>query len=124
MWVLYCGITSGQCSSPAKMVFGHHTVRVIHFFRVHNKPTIEYWFHFIVAISPALHLFNSQMRHWTVDYEQSVTQSVVQGYISQNILKDPVMVLFLFQCFQEAKDDQLCEVLTKSFMSTLILRNV
>ena len=35
--------------------------------------------------------------------------------ISQGILKDPVKVLYLFQCFQEAQDDKLCDILSKSF---------
>ena len=35
--------------------------------------------------------------------------------ISQDVLKDPVKVLYLFQCFQEAQDNELCEVLSKSF---------
>ena len=37
--------------------------------------------------------------------------------ISQDVLKEPVKVLYLFQCFQEAQDDELCEVLSKSFDS-------
>ena len=37
--------------------------------------------------------------------------------ISQRVLKDPVKVLYLFQCFQEAQDNELCEVLSKSFSS-------
>ena len=39
------------------------------------------------------------------------------GTISQDLLKDPVKVLYLFQCFQEAQDNTLCEVLSKSFDS-------
>ena len=35
--------------------------------------------------------------------------------ISQDILENPVKVLYLFQCFQEAQDDKLCEILSKSF---------
>ena len=35
--------------------------------------------------------------------------------ISQDALKDPLKVLYLFQCFQEAQDNELCEVLSKSF---------
>ena len=31
--------------------------------------------------------------------------------ISQDILKDPVKVIYLFQCFQEAQDKMLCEAL-------------
>jgi len=37
--------------------------------------------------------------------------------ISQDILKKPVKVLYLFQCFQEAQDDTLCDILSKSFDS-------
>ena len=32
--------------------------------------------------------------------------------ISQDVLKDPVKVLYLFQCFQEGQDNELCEVLS------------
>ncbi|XP_065900930.1 protein NLRC3-like [Dysidea avara] len=35
--------------------------------------------------------------------------------ISQDILENPVKVLYLFQCFQEAQDDKLCDILSKSF---------
>ena len=42
------------------------------------------------------------------------------GTISQDVLKNPVKVLYLFQCFQEAQDDELCEVLSKSFDSGVI----
>ena len=37
--------------------------------------------------------------------------------ISQDVLKDPVKVLYLFQCFQEAQDNKLCEILSESFDS-------
>ncbi|XP_065901177.1 protein NLRC3-like [Dysidea avara] len=37
--------------------------------------------------------------------------------ISRDILKDPVKVLYLFQCFQEAQGDKLCDILSKSFDS-------
>ena len=47
---------------------------------------------------------------WSSDQRISNT-----GTISQDILKDPVKVLYLFQCFQEAQDNVLCEVLSKSF---------
>ena len=47
---------------------------------------------------------------WSSDQRISNT-----GTISQDILKDPLKVLYLFQCFQEAQDNVLCEVLSKSF---------
>jgi len=37
--------------------------------------------------------------------------------ISQDILNDHRKVLYLFQCFQEAQDDKLCEILSKSLAS-------
>jgi len=40
--------------------------------------------------------------------------------VSQDILKDPVKVLYLFQCFQEAQDDKSCDILSKSFDSDKI----
>ena len=42
------------------------------------------------------------------------------GIISQDILKDPVKVLYLFQCFQETQDNELCEILSRSFNSGVI----
>ena len=52
---------------------------------------------------------------WSSDQRISNT-----GTISQDILKDPVKVLYLFQCFQEAQDNVLCEVLSKSFDNGMI----
>ena len=40
--------------------------------------------------------------------------------ISQHVLKDQSNVLYLFQCFQEAQDIALCEVLSKSFDNGVI----
>ena len=37
--------------------------------------------------------------------------------ISQDILKNQMKVHYLFQCFQEAQDDRLCDILSKSFDS-------
>ena len=47
---------------------------------------------------------------WSSDQRISNT-----GTISQHILKDPVKVLYLFQCFQEAQDNVLCELFLDSF---------
>ena len=76
MWILYCGITSGQCKT---------------------------------------------LRHYLgLSTTYPVTPQQGPRVISQNILKDPVKVLYVFQCFQEAQDDVLCEVLSKSFDSGVI----
>lgn len=40
--------------------------------------------------------------------------------IPKEILKDSVKVLYLFQCFQEAQDNKLCEILSRSFDSGVI----
>ena len=49
--------------------------------------------------------------------DQRISNTVT---ISQDVLKDPVKVLYLFQCFQEAQDNELCEILSKSFDSDVI----
>ena len=49
--------------------------------------------------------------------DQRISNTVT---ISQVILKDPVKVLYLFQCFQEAEDNELCETLSRSFDSAVI----
>ena len=70
MWILYCGITSGQCKT--------------------------------------LRQYLKMTSHGST-FDQRIST------ISQDVLKDPVKVLYLFQCFQEAQDNELCEVLSKSF---------
>ena len=72
MWILYCGITSGQCKT--------------------------------------LRQYLKMTSHDSTSYQRIST-------ISQDVLKDPVKVLYLFQCFQEAQDNELCKVLSKSFNS-------
>ena len=49
--------------------------------------------------------------------DQRISNTVT---ISQDFLKDPVKVLYLFQCFQEAQDNKLCEILSRSFNSGVI----
>ena len=57
--------------------------------------------------------------HTTNDWSsyQRISNS---GTISEDILNDSVKVLYLFQCFQEAQDNVLCEVLSKSFDDGII----
>ena len=78
MWILYCGITSGQCK----------------------------------ALRQYLKMTGSSQQGLTSDQRISNTRT-----ISQDVLEDPVKVLYLFQCFQEAQDNKLCKVLSKSFDS-------
>ena len=83
MWILYCGITSGQCK----------TLR--HYLTTYCKPNDAR-----MSLHSNLH-----------------NQQIGTRIISQDVLEDPVKVLYLFQCFQEAQDNELCEVLSKSFDS-------
>ena len=101
MWILYCGITSGQCK----------TLR--HYLTTYGKP-----YHYIppttsTTSSTDLQVISEKM---TDPYQQRTDQRISNTEtISQDILKDPVKVLYLFQCFQEAQDNVLCEILSKSF---------
>ena len=49
--------------------------------------------------------------------DQRISNTVT---ISQDVLKDPVKILYLFQCFQEAQDNELCEILSRAFDSGVI----
>ena len=77
MWILYCGITSGQCK----------TLR--HYLHTYGK---QYHDTLLITItsSPSQQGLNANQRI-------SNTET-----ISQDILKDQMKVLYLFQCFQEA----------------------
>ena len=71
----------------------------------------------VTPLAAAEQHFNSHVLssgHTTNDWssDQRISNT---GTISQDILRDPVKVLYLFQCFQEAQDNVLCEVFSKSF---------
>ena len=53
----------------------------------------------------------------TESLQHSDAKTSNTAIISRDVLKDPVKVLYLFQCFQEAQDNTMCEVLSKSFDS-------
>ena len=82
MWILYCGITLGQCK----------TLR--YYLTTYGKPSQQ-----------------------GSSSDQRISNTVT---ISQDVLKDPLKVLYLFQCFQEAQDIELCEILSRSFDSGVI----
>ena len=146
MWILYCGITSGQCKTlrhylttygkpypPRKplmtssLLSGHtrshdpmshpitmYTPTMTHLHSSHDQmvtPPAAAEQHFNSHVLSSGHTTND----WSSDQRISNT-----GTISQDILKDPLKVLYLFQCFQEAQDNVLCEVLSKSFDNDVI----
>ena len=92
MWIMYCGITSGRCKSLRKYL---------------QKSN-----YFPMTLCPFAHSINSYALHQLSFQEIS---NVLD--ISPDILKDPLNVLYLFQCFQEAQDDKSCDLLSKSFDS-------
>ena len=81
MWILYCGITKGQCNILRDYLTNPHGM-----YNPYVSAPVNY-----------------------------ACQTSITGIISKHILKDPVRVLYLFQCFQEAQDDVLCEILARSF---------
>ena len=141
MWILYCGITSGQCKTlrhylttygkpyprrkplmTSSLLSGHtrshdpmshpitmYTPTMTHLHSSHDQmvtPPAAAEQHFNSHVLSSGHTTND----WSSDQRISNT-----GTISRDILKDPLKVLYLFQCFQEAQDNVLCEVLSKSF---------
>ena len=103
MWIMYCGITSGQCNSLKHYLstFKLHYIDDDDELMITNKDLLH-------QTGPS----DDNQQGSTSDQEISNTLT-----ISQDFLKDPVMVLYLFQCFQEAQDDKLSDILSKSFDS-------
>ena len=58
------------------------------------------------------------LRHYLATYGDQ--RKSTTKMISLNILKEQSNVLYLFQCFQEAQDVELCKVLSKSFDNGVI----
>ena len=67
--------------------------------------------HYNSHVLPSGHTTND----WSSYQRISNTETILE-----EILKDSVKVLYLFQCFQEAQDNVLCEVLSKSFDDGII----
>ena len=57
-----------------------------------------------------------------LDAQSSSTPSSIQGRLSPDILLDHAKILYLFQCFQEAQDNQLCKALHKTFREGCVFR--
>jgi len=103
MWIMYCGITSGQCNSLRHYLLTYK--------QDDNKGDNEVIIKNDGSI-PRTGPSEVNQQGSTSDQEISDILS-----ISKDILKDPVKVLYLFQCFQEAQDSKLCDILSKSFDS-------
>ena len=55
------------------------------------------------------------------DYENDEDDNIPLPVISvSGVLMHPLAILYLFQCFQEAQDNVLCETLAKSFENGVI----
>ena len=110
MWILYCGITKGQCN----------TLR--HYLTTYCEPASKLFPLFIVQpVQPSFPYLpvpdDHDDRYSLTPTNQTISNNEI---ISQVVLKHPVKVLYLFQCFQEAQDEELCKILSRSFDSGVI----
>ncbi|XP_065900772.1 protein NLRC3-like isoform X2 [Dysidea avara] len=103
MWIMYCGITGGQCKS-LRCYLSLSMLPLSPVYSQQNHP-----------ISSQDVITNSNTEMTSEQICATSDQTVCNTLISQEILKNPVKVLYLFQCFQEAKNDMLCNILSKSF---------
>ncbi|XP_065902119.1 protein NLRC3-like isoform X2 [Dysidea avara] len=89
MWILYCGITGGQSAALKRYLQ--------------------------TSYRDDLLLFSSSMQPLRYPTSGRVSSQKTSDQVSftltvaQQILEDPLKVLYLFQCFQEAQDSTLCE---------------
>ena len=125
LWIMYCGITSGHCNSLRKYlayryddsdfeyIFGEYDY--IRIYKYHaaaiSSHNPEHDSTPNITGSEPMSILSRQGLSFVQDVSTTLT------IISQCILEDPVKVLYLFQCFQEAEDDKLCDILYRSFDS-------
>ena len=119
MWILYCGITSGKCKT-----LRHHLTT---YGKSHGSVSTfltESYFGATTSAQQVNSKTDSQVtsRRITGPYHQGVSSGKISntGAFSQEILNDHVNVLYLFQCFHEAQDNILCELLSESFHDGVI----
>ena len=138
MWILYCGITSGQCKT-----IRHYLTTYGYSAPLNEIPTLRLstatsmmsqGFHPLQSspINPVPPLVPPPTQPYSrylltpsrcqyIPSSHTTNERICNtGTISEDILKDPMNVLYLFQCFQEAQDNVLCEVLSKSFDDGII----
>ena len=101
MWVLYCGITSGQCKTLRQYLTKYDPYKNMDWYSARND---------IDSQVTSEKMTGPSQQGLTSDQRISNTKT-----ISQKVLEDPVKVLYLFQCFQEAQDNELCEFLSNFF---------
>ena len=103
MWILYCGITGGK-STPLRQ----HLIATPTHLQIYPP-----------ASKVSSHTQEAELKQSeNVEPDSEKTKSEI---ISQYIMDDPIKVLYLFQCFQEAQNDELCEILSNSFSNKLDL---
>ena len=133
MWILYCGITSGRCN----ILRYYLTTYSKGYVRVYgddddndddddddDDDDIQRYFTITTSKQVNNNIDSPVTSEKITGPSQQGSNSDQRisntGTISQDVLKDPVKVLYLFQCFQEAQDNELCEILSKSFDSGVI----
>ena len=126
MWIFYCGITNGQCRSLNNFLLkfskNHVSSDRDRLGNNYLSELVSYNAHDIAALQllfPCLKLQSVDCKKSTYRPLNPATPPDVP-IISQDILKDLSMVLYLFQCFQEAQDDKMCEILSASFDDNVI----
>ena len=145
VWILYFGMTRGKCKILRQYLATynprvHHsqdryrtTISHSHRSRISSwiSSSVSSFMQFIGhsdgshdQMIPAAANFDTMiptasnfdtMIPTTPNFDSMIPTASNFDTISQNILMDPLKVVYLFQCFQEAQDDELCEVLSKSF---------
>ena len=100
MWILYCGITSGQSKALRD------------YLTTYGKSSDA------STLSTQSHSTSEQVDGKTVSSSECKTSGL--GKISSHILNNPVTILYLFQCFQEAQNKELCKEFSDLFDSGVI----
>ena len=101
MWVIYCGITGGQ-SAPLR-----------HYLQTSYRDDV-------LLLTPSMIPLRHPAAKNVVSASQLGSPSNQENSntltVAMQILEDPLKLVCLFQCFQEAQDNIICKILSKALL--------
>lgn len=103
MLILHCGITGGKSEAFRNFLRTMETFRLISHIPQKPGPCVEYY-------ENGQHMEPENIRYVTKEF-------------SQGIVNNPVYLIYLFQCFNEAQDEELCEDLVGYLAGSLVNLN-
>ena len=106
--ILYCGVTGGKSEA-----FRNFLRTVEPFVHISHPPN-----------TPEIHTNSGSLNTVRLDYTAIEPEIIdVAKEFSKDIINNPVQLLYLFQCFSEAQDEELCKDIAGCLADNLVNLN-